>query len=154
MGTRGYFALRYKGHYYIIYNNYDSYFEGLGYSLIRSIKELTKEQWDEIKKKLANANKLEKDTNDSDEEDAFIPGKEKENIILRVMNSYRGSTISRQEPPLDNMIEYVYIIDLDVDVFTAISMRHKDEDAEDGERRYSCRFENLSKEWLDSCDSW
>ena len=38
MGTRGLFGFCYKGKYYIIYNHYDSYPQGLGNNLLKEIK--------------------------------------------------------------------------------------------------------------------
>lgn len=150
MGTRGYFAFRYKNRYYVIYNNYDSYFSGLGYELIRSIRELTKEQWEDIKHALTTYPLKEEHNGDE-----LRTGSDwrTENLVLRTMEDYQGSLVITREPELDVFIEYVYIIDLDIDVFTVISRHHKEEDYPDEERRYSCRFENLTKEWLDSCDS-
>lgn len=148
MGTRGNFALRYKGRYYVIYNHCDSYFSGLGYELIDAIKELTKEQWDTIKAKLTLYEPV------YEEEDIKESDSKNKNIILNVMENYNTSDLQGEEPELDLFIEYVYIVDLDVDVFTAITRHHKDADAEHGEMRYNCRFENLSKEWLNSCESW
>jgi len=40
MGTRGHFGFRYKKKYYMIYNHFDSYFEGLGKDLLEEIKEM------------------------------------------------------------------------------------------------------------------
>lgn len=38
MGTRGVFGFYYKGKYYVVYNHYDSYPEGLGKDLIDELK--------------------------------------------------------------------------------------------------------------------
>ena len=38
MGTRGLFGFYYKGKYYLVYNNWDSYPDGLGHDLLREIK--------------------------------------------------------------------------------------------------------------------
>jgi hypothetical protein len=38
MGTRGLFAFLYKGKYYVFYNQFDSYFSGLGDKLLSEIK--------------------------------------------------------------------------------------------------------------------
>lgn len=48
MGTRGHFGFRYKKKYYMIYNHFDSYFEGLGKDLLEEIKEMiNNNQFDE-----------------------------------------------------------------------------------------------------------
>ena len=41
MGTRGFYCFLYKGIYYIIYNHWDSYPEGLGETLLRQLKGLS-----------------------------------------------------------------------------------------------------------------
>lgn len=43
MGTRGLFGFYYEGIYYLVYNQFDSYFEGLGLNLIKEIKLAIKE---------------------------------------------------------------------------------------------------------------
>jgi hypothetical protein len=39
MGTRGLFGFYYKGKYYLVYNHYGSYLEGLGMSIVQQIKQ-------------------------------------------------------------------------------------------------------------------
>ncbi len=43
MGTRGLFGFKWKGKYYLAYNHYDSYFDGLGIDLIKEIIKMIKE---------------------------------------------------------------------------------------------------------------
>lgn len=45
MGTRGLFGFLYKGRYYMVYNQYDSYLEGLGRDLINEIQNGQLEEW-------------------------------------------------------------------------------------------------------------
>lgn len=55
MGTRGFVVIIYRGRYYLIYNHYDSYPEGLGKSLIiQLIKLLDKYEYDNLKLKISN----------------------------------------------------------------------------------------------------
>ena len=42
MGTRGYLIFKYKGLYYVFYNNNDSYISCMGMSLAKDIKNLCK----------------------------------------------------------------------------------------------------------------
>ena len=52
MGTRGLFGFYHKGKYYMIYNHFDSYPEGLGLTLIEELKQAIKdgkiEEWIEL----------------------------------------------------------------------------------------------------------
>lgn len=38
MGTRGYYTFLYKGIYYVFYNHWDSYLDGLGQKLVNEIR--------------------------------------------------------------------------------------------------------------------
>jgi hypothetical protein len=38
MGTRGYYAFRYKRKYYVFYNHFDSYWSGLGSKIIKELQ--------------------------------------------------------------------------------------------------------------------
>ena len=40
MGTRGFYCFRYKGLYYVIYNHWDSYPDGLGETLVNQLRNL------------------------------------------------------------------------------------------------------------------
>src|SRR5947207_15584270 len=40
MGTRGFYCFYYKGLYYVIYNHFDSYPEGLGMTLVNQLRKL------------------------------------------------------------------------------------------------------------------
>jgi hypothetical protein len=42
MGTRGLFGFRYKGRYYLMYNQYDSYYGCLGVKILKEIKKAIK----------------------------------------------------------------------------------------------------------------
>ena len=151
MNTRGYFAIRYGGEHYVMYNSSGSEFRKLGYDLVRSIQGMTNERWELIKKVLRSSPR-EKNCLNADEERSTPRDSNDKNFLLSVMKNYKGGWVTRREPGVDGWILYVYVIDLDVNVFTVITENHKDEYAE-GEWRYNCRFENLSTEWLDSCDS-
>src|SRR5690349_5137372 len=59
MGTRGYFAFRYKGKYYVFYNQYDSYPDGLGAALVKQLNEENIAKWKEILEKLPEKEEAE-----------------------------------------------------------------------------------------------
>ena len=40
MGTRGFYCFRYKGLYYVIYNHWDSYPDGLGETLVNQLRNI------------------------------------------------------------------------------------------------------------------
>jgi len=119
MSTRGYFVFKYKGKYYVFYNNHDSYpgmSYGLGYRFIQAFKMLTREQIIEyIEKMITLLTDYEFDVYNSIKhdfetfEDVFLNPTEYEVII------------QDEEPLTDLFIEYIYIIDLDNDKYKMIS---------------------------------
>lgn len=52
MGTRGFIGLIIAGKRHAVYNHFDSYPDGLGRDVVRFINSLTKEQIDEMIKRL------------------------------------------------------------------------------------------------------
>lgn len=52
MGTRGLFGFLYKGRYYMVYNQFDSYPEGLGRDLVMEIQNGRMDEWIELLTKL------------------------------------------------------------------------------------------------------
>jgi len=46
MGTRGNYIFRYKGKYYVFYNHWDSYFNGLGDLIVKELRSWTAADFD------------------------------------------------------------------------------------------------------------
>jgi hypothetical protein len=121
MGTRGYYVFKYKGIYYIFYNHYDSYFDnknGLGYKIIEELIKYINEGnikyiLEQMKQLIKNINIDVLDQEISDGSSLYP------NDILKPLikpDDYIYH-ISKKEPNIDLSIEYIYIIDLDLELF-------------------------------------
>jgi hypothetical protein len=112
MGTRGYYVFKYNGIYYIFYNHYDSYFDGLGQKIVDDINELIQntKDWVEILKNLVSEIPLCEDA-DKDASIHFT------NIINCLEYPLSFEYYTSKKAPSNNAfseyIEYIYTIDLD-----------------------------------------
>jgi hypothetical protein len=100
MGTRGYKVYRHKGRYYVYYNRYDSYPDGLGLKLLHEIpRNVSKEEFEEWVRKTREYVYSQRDSqvlNDPDNSAEYVSDKQPENDVF---------------------IEWIYEIDLDNLVF-------------------------------------
>ncbi|KAG1749708.1 uncharacterized protein EDB91DRAFT_1078724 [Suillus paluster] len=99
MGTRGYYVLRYRNFYFAKYNHHDSYPEGFGLEVLRAIRQSNalatqRQMLGEMLDKLES-------TSESISDDS---------------NPIDG-TPSRRRPINDIMIEWIYEVDLDHNIF-------------------------------------
>ncbi|KAK7057778.1 polymerase II transcription elongation factor [Favolaschia claudopus] len=101
MGTRGYRVYRYKGYYHVHYNHYDSYPAGLGVQVAAGVPRDADEYraWlDRLRQSLDKDVEVFEEDNKANYDDA-------------------GYFITKVQPTNDIMIEWVYEIDLDHEVF-------------------------------------
>lgn len=130
MGTRGLRIVKYRGRYWIFYNHYDSYFEGMGDSLVGIIptdpegyqkwllaQRAFFEKWDNLlqKKLCIHPDQLL----DLDGEGSY----------REVWKEMFDERLEEDEPThdpgsLDIYIEYIYTFDLDLEVFSIDNSAH------------------------------
>ncbi len=110
MGTRGNYVFRYKRKYYVFYNHWDSYFSGLGDDIVKELQQMKPEDFDKMKVLIEKIKQRENYDGS---------GSNFEGIMCALLNSdvYRLEEIIDCEPENDLFIEYIYILDLDNDVF-------------------------------------
>jgi hypothetical protein len=140
MGTRGYYVFKYNGIYYIFYNHYDSYFSGLGQSIVDHINESIKNDinWIKTLKKLLDKVKLIEQEQDG--------ASQYENIIMSLTYAEQYVYHTSEDEPSNNLfIEFVYIIDIDMMKFKVIPSSNE---------YYNSKVFNLTsipKDWAKIC---
>jgi len=108
MGTRGNYIFRYKGKYYVFYNHWDSYFDGLGDLIVKELRSWTAADFDNAKKLLEGFGVLKKSNGGKNYEGLMKALNNPTNYCLDDINDYakRG-----------DWCEYVYILDFDRNLF-------------------------------------
>ncbi len=114
MGTRGYKVYRHKRWYFVYYNHYDSYPEGLGVELLSSIPTDPEEFQKWLQARRASLDKLLAEREELLATDEKLDADEEEKRL--------GVLITREQPSNDIMIEWVYEFDLDRLIFHIDSM--------------------------------
>lgn len=131
MGTRGYRIIKFKGRFWIFYNNYDSYPDGLGKSLVNGIPVDPEEyqkwlqsqrdffaKWDSLLQKLLIIQP--EDMHQLHENEPYRP----------IFHAAFDDRLPQDAPPFyasgfgDGYIEWTYTIDLDREVFSVDSGAH------------------------------
>jgi hypothetical protein len=99
MGTRGLYGILYKGVYYLIYNQYDSYpVDGLGNNIIAAIKVSDLEQIKLIFDKFSQTNVIES----------------YDSSLMKLFVNKKFVSINKFDDLLiDILLEYIYVINLD-----------------------------------------
>lgn len=131
MGTRGLFGFRYKGKYYMVYNHFDSYPEGLGADLVKQIKQAIKngkiEEWknkvlemEDISGTVPTEEQIKfletRTLNIGDDTtDWYCLLKETQGSLQNMLDAkyFESYTNDYSEPSLNVFIEYCYVVNLD-----------------------------------------
>ena len=106
MGTRGYYVFCYKGKYYVFYNHWDSYMEGLGEDIVKELRTMKEEDFEYFKTLLE---KIPIDTKWEGEGDNFKGLKK----ALEDPANSRLVKVTGMPPTNDMFVQYIYTINLD-----------------------------------------
>ncbi len=115
MGTRGYYVFLYHGVYYVFYNQFDSYFAGLGMRITKELSSFTEDQFAQLKHLVSQI--------PLGEHPGLIHYKDLFTAATTPLEfEYRTALTA---PVCDIFIEFIYIIDLDSNKFT-VKTHHGD----------------------------
>jgi hypothetical protein len=129
MGTRGNYIFRYKGKYYVFYNHWDSYFDGLGDLIVKELRSWTAADFDNAKKLLEGFGVLEKNNGGDNNESLMKALTNPTKYCLNGGKNFEGLMKTLNNPTqycLDDInddakrgldCEYVYILDFDRNLF-------------------------------------
>jgi hypothetical protein len=108
-GTNGYYIFKFNEKYYTFLNVYDSYPEWLGRKLVDELRQMGDAEFDRIKVLLEILNPIKYNCSESTN---FTS-------LMETLEHPRKYTfwILESEPPTDIFVEYIYIIDLDKEIF-------------------------------------
>lgn len=111
MGTRGLYVFKYEGIYYVFYNHFNSYASYLGVRIVKDIRTVTNNNEWGLVKYLITKIPLRTDNSSGD------------SIYGGIINSSTNPldfvyNTSDCEPVCNIFIEFIYIIDLDDDIFS------------------------------------
>jgi hypothetical protein len=139
MGTRGYYVFKYKGKYYVFYNQFDSYPDGehgLGYRIVEELKHLTVEEMREYLNNFIERNTKYSQSNDEGERSIHF-----KSLKCALENPFNFDfNIEQFEPNNDLWIEYIYIINLDQEL---IEMKQYN-------KKISFRLDKIPDNWCET----
>lgn len=145
MGTRGYYVFRSKGVYYVFYNHFDSYFEGLGELIVKELRTLTTEDFRKMRRTLAG---IKWHTN--------YRGNGYQGLMKLVQNPDDYDLFFVDENPPDLMdspgCEYIYTVDLDCEVFSVDYKEWNDDLTECYPQEIKYPLENIPTDWIPKND--
>ena len=118
MGTRGFKAWRFRKRYYFQYNHWDSYPEGLGQMIVATIPSKPEEYQTWLKDQRKAAAAWEAEWNDYLTMD---PNSKVKEIATEMMAENHPTWFA---PLNDLFIEWVYILDLDREIFSVNNGAH------------------------------
>ena len=118
MGTRGLRVVRFRKRYYVFYNQYDSYPQGLGNEIAAEvpIDAATYQEWLAVQRKSAEEWELL-----YEEFLTIKPGNKITGDLPKFMHQRFPSSLA---PSIDTWIEYVYTVDLDRETFSVNNGAH------------------------------
>jgi hypothetical protein len=118
MGTKGYYAFKYRGLYYVFYNNSDSYPSYLGTSVLNNLRALTPADFDLLR----HAHQLIEPGSEGHSSKGGFDG-----LISAVVHfTCHRFQMSGDEPSIDVFIEYVYTVDLDDEIFFVKTSKYQE----------------------------
>lgn len=122
MGTRGYYVFKWRNRYYVFYNHWDSYLEGLGTDIVKELRTLPPEQFQQMRETLEG---LKYEPNYG-----CVKKKGYEGLMKIVENpsEYDLVEIRNRAPESGGDIEYVYIVNLDAESFQVHFKRYISEE--------------------------
>ncbi len=137
MGTNGYYIFLCNKIYYIYYQHYDSYLEGLGQDIVNNIKESLKKDCN-IKELLSKIPIM--DFTDSNAEGIHRFTSIIDSLENHAKYNYYTST---EEPKYDilSFIEFQYIIDIDNNILKIMNMY--------GDKYMSFPLHNIPDNWIE-----
>jgi hypothetical protein len=107
--TNGYYIFKYNNRYYTFLNIYDSYPDWLGKKIVNELRTLDDAEFNRIKKLLKKLNPIQYNCKETSN---FT------SLIETLENPYQYTFwLLDFEPTADVFIEYIYIIDLDKEIF-------------------------------------
>lgn len=132
MGTRGNYIFRYKGKYYVFYNHWDSYFDGLGDLIVKELRSWTAAEFDNAKKLLEGFGVLEK--ND---------GRVHFDGLMKTLNNPTNYCLDdiNDDAMRGCDCEYVYILDFDRNLFICRW--------DSGTKMQAYRLTDIPEYWMD-----
>ena len=106
MGTRGYYVFRYKNKWYVFYNKFDSYPDGLGQLIVDELKNIDIEALKDV---------LDRITSD----DVLSDGNSFGGLMNAAADPTNSHLVEIKYSPagIEYDIEYVYTIDIDKKMF-------------------------------------
>ncbi|KAL8789413.1 MAG: hypothetical protein Q9213_001170 [Squamulea squamosa] len=123
MGTRGYRIIKYRGRYWVFYNHWDSYLEGMGDSLVNSIPSNPEDYWkwlQALRGFYAKWDALLQTFLSIDSDHLY--NIESDDTLVNVLDEAFDHRLeefpTHKSASLDLWIEYTYTIDLHLEVFS------------------------------------
>jgi len=138
MSTNGYYIFKYNNKNYIFYNQFDSYFSRLGRSIFEELKNIDFELMEDYLDRI--------DEHDIADENG---GKSYNGLMKALENpqEYFLENILNNEPDLHLDIEYIYIIDLDKNIF---KVKYYDENGNAQANRFN--LYTIPENWFELCN--